>query len=119
MAQFEILEWNRKTSRRCRIDDDHSVVVVWDWTRRWSTILILLATVVALGVSDRSKTMRAIKKTDSSFIDGQRIYYDYLRPHSALDGKTPAQAVGIELGLVDDRWSSLIKKVAKERQESS
>jgi len=36
---------------------------------------------------ERSKVMRAIKKTDSAFIEGQRIYYDYLRPQAALDGK--------------------------------
>ncbi len=67
---------------------------------------------------ERSKVMRAIKKPDSAFIEGQRIYYDYLRPHTALDGKTPAQAAKIELGLADNRWSSLIKKAAKEHQKS-
>jgi putative transposase len=59
---------------------------------------------------ERSKVMRTIKKTDSAFIDGQRVYYDYLRPHSALEGKTPAQAAGIELGLTGNKWESLIKK---------
>jgi putative transposase len=61
---------------------------------------------------ERSKVMRAIKKTDSSFIEGQRIYYDYLRPHTALEGKTPAQAAGIELDLTGNKWESLIKKAA-------
>jgi len=62
---------------------------------------------------ERSKVMRAIKKTDSAFIEGQRIYYDYLRPHTALDGKTPAQAAGIELNLQGNKWESLIKKAVK------
>jgi len=48
---------------------------------------------------DRNKVMRALKKTDSPFVDGQRIYYDYLRPHSTLHGKTHAQAAAIDLGL--------------------
>jgi hypothetical protein len=48
---------------------------------------------------ERSKVMRAIKKTDSDFIEGLRIYYDYLRPHTALDGNSPEQAAGIELDL--------------------
>jgi transposase-like protein len=61
---------------------------------------------------ERSKVMRAIKKTDSAFIEGQRIYYDYLRPHSALDGKTPAQAAGVELNLEPNRWHSLIKRAS-------
>jgi hypothetical protein len=59
---------------------------------------------------ERSKTMRSIKKTDSAFIEGQRIYYDYLRPHIALKGKTPAQAAGIELGLTGNKWEAIIKK---------
>jgi hypothetical protein len=62
--------------------------------------------------------MRAIKKTDSAFVEGQRIYYDYLRPHTALDGKTPAEAAGINLDLVGNRWESLIRK-AKERAGSN
>jgi transposase-like protein len=66
---------------------------------------------------ERSKVMRAIKKPDSAFIEGQRIYYDYLRPHSALDGKTPAQAAGLELGLADNRWKALIKKAVKAKTD--
>jgi putative transposase len=61
---------------------------------------------------ERSKVMRAIKKPDSAFIDGQRIYYDYLRPHTALEGRTPAEAAGIKLDLDGNRWESLIKKTA-------
>jgi transposase InsO family protein len=33
--------------------------------------------------------MRAIKKPDSPIIEGQRIYYNHIRPHMALDGHTP------------------------------
>ena len=61
---------------------------------------------------ERSKTIRAIKKTDSALIDGQRIYYDYLRPHTALEGKTPAEAAGIELNLQGNKWGALINKAA-------
>jgi transposase-like protein len=61
---------------------------------------------------ERSKVMRAIKKPGSAFIEGQRIYYDYLRPHTALEGKTPAEVAGIELDLTGNRWESLIKKAA-------
>jgi len=57
--------------------------------------------------------MRAIRKPDSAFIEGQRIYYYYLRPHSALDGKTAAEAAGIHLHLTGNKWESLIKKAAK------
>jgi len=59
--------------------------------------------------------MRAIKKADTSIIDGQRIYYDYLRPHTALEGKTPAQAAGIELDLTGNRWEALIRKATEKK----
>lgn len=62
---------------------------------------------------ERSKVMRSIKKPDSAFIEGQRIYYDYLRPHTALDGRTPAEAAGINLNLTGNKWESLIKKAHK------
>jgi hypothetical protein len=59
--------------------------------------------------------MRAIKKPDTSVIDGQRIYYNYIRPHTALNGKTPAEAAGIELNLTGNKWESLIRKATKEK----
>jgi transposase-like protein len=59
---------------------------------------------------ERNKVMRAIKKPDSAIIEGQRIYYNHIRPHQALNGKTPAQAAGLELGLDANKWESLIKK---------
>jgi transposase-like protein len=67
---------------------------------------------------ERSKVMRAIKKPDSAFIDGQRVYYNYIRPHSALGGKTPAEAAGITLGLAGNKWESLIRKTASRHVNS-
>jgi hypothetical protein len=57
--------------------------------------------------------MRAIKKPNSAFIEGQRIYYNHIRPHQDLNGKTPAQAAGLDLNLGKNRWESLIKKASK------
>ncbi len=64
-------------------------------------------------VRERKKVMRAVKKSDSVFIEGQRIYYNHIRPHMALEGKTPAEAAGIDLGLHDNRWEAIIKKATK------
>lgn len=33
-----------------------------------------------------------------------------LRPHQALDGKTPAEMANIDLNLEGNRWENLIKK---------
>ena len=46
-------------------------------------------------IRDREKTMRGIKKVDTKVLPGMQIYHNYVRPHEALDGKTPAEACGI------------------------
>jgi len=61
---------------------------------------------------ERNKVMRGIKKPDSAIIEGQRVYYNHIRPHQGLNGKTPAQAAGLELDLGVNKWESLIKKAA-------
>jgi hypothetical protein len=57
---------------------------------------------------DREKVMRGVKKTDSVIFDGSQIYHNYVRPHMALDGKTPAEKCGIEVK-GKDKWQTLIQ----------
>lgn len=61
---------------------------------------------------ERNKVMRAVKKPDSPILDGQRIYYNHIRPHTALGGKTPGEAAGLGLDLNGNKWQSLIEKAA-------
>jgi hypothetical protein len=70
-------------------------------------------------LKERNKVMRALKKTVSPFLDGQRIYYDYLRPHTALDGRTPAEAAGIDLELKGNKWEAIIKKASSSTREKT
>ena len=44
-------------------------------------------------LKDRTKTLRGLKslETANKFLDGYLIYYNYLRPHESLNGKTPAE----------------------------
>ena len=46
---------------------------------------------------DREKVVRGIKKEDTAIIDGYQIYHNYVRSHMGLDGKTPAEACGIDI----------------------
>ncbi len=67
-------------------------------------------------IREREKVMRSLKNEDSEVVDGYRIYYNFVRPHMALDGKTPAEVAGLDLGLEGDRWLSLIKQSAEDRE---
>lgn len=47
--------------------------------------------------------------TSETFLKGWFVHYNFVRPHQSLDGKTPAEASGIKLGLKDG-WGDLIEK---------
>ena len=46
---------------------------------------------------DREKTMRSLKTQDSPILKGMQIHHNFIRPHSGLDGQTPAAKAGIEV----------------------
>ena len=49
---------------------------------------------------------------DSVIFDGSQIYHNYVRPHMALDGKTPSEACGIEVK-GKDKWKTIIQNASK------
>ncbi|MDG6967595.1 MAG: DDE-type integrase/transposase/recombinase [Nitrososphaerota archaeon] len=63
-------------------------------------------------IRDREKTFRGMDHDETAQVlsDGMRINYNFLRPHMGLDGKTPAQVAGLDLGLDGIRWKALIRK---------
>ena len=61
---------------------------------------------------DREKVMRGIKNTDSVIFDGYQIYHNYVRPHMGLEGKTPAEACGIDVKGIN-KWLTLIQNASK------
>jgi transposase-like protein len=63
-------------------------------------------------IRDREKVMRGIKKKDSVTLTGYQLFHNYIRPHSALDGRTPAQACGITIN-GDNKWITLIQNASK------
>jgi transposase-like protein len=64
----------------------------------------------------RNKVMRGLDdiETAQTMMDGMRIYYNFMRPHTALDGKTPAQKANIETDKAE--WMSLIKKASQHQR---
>ena len=63
-------------------------------------------------IRDREKVMRGLKKPETPIIPGYQIYHNYVRPHEALDGKTPADACGIEVQ-GKNKWLTLIQNAVK------
>jgi len=61
---------------------------------------------------DREKVVRGVKKTGSPLISGLQIYHNYVRPHTALEGKTPAEKAGIEIR-GEDKWITLIQNASR------
>jgi ribosomal protein S8 len=60
---------------------------------------------------DREKTMRGLKKSDTQILKGYQLH-NYIRPHEALDGKTPAEACRIQIEGTY-KWKSLIENASK------
>src|SRR4030042_708856 len=48
-------------------------------------------------VMQQKQKQQQIKNKDTSILSGYQIYHNYVRPHRALDGKTPAEACGITI----------------------
>lgn len=59
-------------------------------------------------IRDREKVVRGLKKKDSPLLKGYQLYHNYVRPHMALDGATPADKAGIKIE-GDNKWITLIQ----------
>ncbi len=60
-------------------------------------------------LKSRTKVMRGLKnfETANDFTNSYRAYYNYLRPHEALNGNTPAQVAGLNYPYKN--WDDLIR----------
>jgi transposase-like protein len=63
-------------------------------------------------IRDREKVVRGLKKNDTPVLKGMQVYHNFIRPHEALKGKTPAEACGIEV-IGDNKWKTLIQNASK------
>ena len=67
-------------------------------------------------IRDRERVVRGVKIDDSPLIKGLQIYHNYIRPHEALEGKTPAQACGIKVE-GKDKWMTLIQNASHAKRK--
>jgi hypothetical protein len=68
-------------------------------------------------IRDREKTMRGLKKKRTPILQGYQIYHNFVRPHMALDGKTPSEACGIKVE-GQDKWKTLIQNASQLNREN-
>src|SRR5271165_2695120 len=57
---------------------------------------------------DRIKVQRGWKSWKSQIPEGQRIHYNFVKPHEALEGQTPAQLAGIG-SEAKNKWMDLLQ----------
>ena len=69
-------------------------------------------------IRDREKTMRGLKRKRTPILSGYQIYHNYVRPHEALGGKTPAEACGINVE-GNNKWLTLIQNASKYKKWQS
>lgn len=62
-------------------------------------------------VRQRQKVTRGLKKPEGPLTQGQPVFYNHVRPHQALGGRTPAEAagVGVRRRPEESRWAALIR----------
>ena len=51
--------------------------------------------------------MRALKTDETPIIEGHRLFYNFIKPHESLDGKTPSEKAGIKID--GNKWETLMK----------
>jgi hypothetical protein len=59
-------------------------------------------------IRDRERVMRTLEKADTPILTGMQIYHNYVRPHEALNGRTPSEVAGIRV-VGDNKWLTIIQ----------
>jgi hypothetical protein len=63
-------------------------------------------------IREREKVMRGLKVDDTPILPMNQIYYNFIRPHMGLKGKTPAERAGVAVD-GENKWIGLIRKSVK------
>jgi hypothetical protein len=58
---------------------------------------------------ERVKVQRGWKSMKTPLAEGARIHYNFVKPHAALEGQTPAQVAGVGIE-GKNKWMELLKQ---------
>jgi transposase-like protein len=58
---------------------------------------------------ERVKVQRGWKSMKTALAEGTRIHYNFVKPHSALEGQTPAERAGVGIQ-AKNKWLELLKE---------
>ena len=59
-------------------------------------------------IRDRERVIRTLEIPNSSILAGYPLFHNYIRPHKALDYKTPAEVAGIKIE-DENKWLTIIR----------
>jgi len=62
-------------------------------------------------LKDMLKITRGLENGEE-LLKGWFVHYNFVRPHQSLNGRTPAEAAGINLNM-NDGWGDLIEQATK------
>jgi hypothetical protein len=65
-------------------------------------------------IRDRERVMRTLEKGDSPVLGGYQIFHNYIRPHMALEGKTPSEVARVKVE-GENKWLTLIQNWARQK----
>ena len=71
----------------------------------WNSI-----TAIIVLCSPNKPLQNLLQSFDTYVTEGQRIHYNFVKPHLSLGGQTPTLAAGIK---GNDKWLSMIKNAKK------
>ena len=67
---------------------------------------------------ERVKVQRGWKNPKTPLAEGQRIHYNFVKPHTALEGQTPAERAGVGVE-GQNKWLSLLKAAVTPQGETA
>jgi hypothetical protein len=69
---------------------------------------------------ERQKVTRGLKKPAGPLTRGHAVFYNFLRPHQALNGQTPAEAAGLKVARAwtGDRWGKLVLAAVEKKRHA-